>query len=298
MRVFVTGATGWIGSATVDELLRGGHRVVGLARSEDSASSLERKGALVLRGDLDDLETLRRGAADADAVIHLGNKHDWANRAESDRTERVAVQTLAGALVNSYRPFLVASAFAGVVQGRPALETDPSPAFGPDSMRGGGENLALEYVDRGVRTIITRFAPSVHGVGDRGFVNFLVAAARRHGVSAYVGDGAEAWSAVHRLDTAQLMRLGLEQAPAGARLHAVAEETIPTRTIAEAIGDFLGLPVVAIAPEAASAHFGVVGRFFGSTMTASSERTRALLGWMPVGPTLVEDIAAGAYADA
>ncbi|EPD81729.1 hypothetical protein HMPREF1207_05487 [Paenibacillus sp. HGH0039] len=183
MNVFVTGATGWIGSATVDELLKAGHKVVGLVRSDVSAASLEAKGAKVLRGDLDDLDSLRRGAAEAEAVVHLANKHDFANPAESDRAERAAVETLAEALVGTNRPFMVATGMSGLFQGRPVLETDPSPDVSPDSHRGGAENLALDYVGRGVRTIIIRFAPTVHGAGDWGFVNFLVSAARKHGVS-------------------------------------------------------------------------------------------------------------------
>jgi nucleoside-diphosphate-sugar epimerase len=295
MRVFVTGATGWIGSALVDELMTSGHQVVGLARSEKSARALASKGAGVLRGDLDDPGSLRRGAADADAVVHLANKHDWGDPAESDRAERRSVHTLAEALAGTDRPLLVA---ASLVKGRTALETDASPAVGPDSDRGGSENLALEYADRGVRTVIGRFAPSVHGPGDWGFVNFLVAAARKQGVSGYVGDGSTAWSAVHRTDAARLLRLGLESAPAGTRLHAVAEEVVPTRVIAEAVGRYLGVPTVSVDPEDAGAHFGFVGGFFAMTMTAPSALTRAALSWTPVGPTLVEDIENGAYAGA
>ena len=298
MRVFVTGASGWIGSATVAELLGAGHEVVGLARSDASAAALEAKGATVLRGDLDDLDALRRGAADADAVAHLANKHDWANPAESNRAERAAVETLAEALAGSDRPFVLASGVAGLAQGRPGTEADPSPAVGPDSPRGGSENLALDYVDRGVRTISARFAPTVHGTGDHGFIAYITAAARRHGVSAYVGDGSTAWSAVHRSDAARLVRLGLEQAPAGSRLHAVAEEAIPTREIAEAIGEALGVPVTSVAPEDAVEHFGFIGRFFALDMSAASTRTRELLGWTPTGPTLLEDIKDGAYTGA
>jgi nucleoside-diphosphate-sugar epimerase len=295
MRVFVTGASGWIGSATVAELLGAGHEVVGLARSEESAGSLAAQGAEVLRGDLDDLDALRRGAADADAVAHLANKHDWANPAESNRAERAAVETLAEALVGSDRPFLLAAGVAGLAQGRPGTEADPSRAVGPDSPRGGAENLALEYVDRGVRTISARFAPTVHGARDHGFIALITAAARRHGVSAHVGDGSMAWSAVHRSDAARLVRLGLEQAPAGSRLHAVAEESIPTRDIAAAIGEALGVPVTSVAPEDAVAHFGFIGMFFGMDMSATSTRTRELLGWTPTGPALLEDIKDGAY---
>jgi nucleoside-diphosphate-sugar epimerase len=298
MRVFVTGASGWIGSATVDELLRAGHQVVGLARSEESAASVKGQGAAVLRGDLDDLGSLRRGASEADAVVHLANKHDWADPAASDRAERAAVEAIAETLAGTGRPFAVANGISALVQGRPALETDPSPAVGPDSDRGGSENLALGYVRRGVRTIITRFAPSVHGAGDWGFVSFLAAAARKQGVSGYIGDGSAAWSAVHRSDTARLIRLGIERAPAGTRLHAVAEQAISTRTIAEAIGRALGLPVTSVAPEDADEHFGFVGSFLAMTMTASSDHTRELLAWTPTGPTLVEDIEAGAYNNA
>lgn len=191
---------------------------------------------------------------------------------------------------------MVASALAGLARGRPAAETDPSPAVGPESMRGGGENLALEYADRGVRVVSARFAPSVHGVGDHRFVAAVAAAARRHGVSGYVGDGSAAWAAAHRSDAARLVRLGLEKAPAGSRLHAVAEEAVSTRDIAEAVGRSLGVPVVPVAAGDAGEHFGFVGRFFGLDMSASSARTRDLLGWNPSGPTLLEDIAAGGYA--
>jgi nucleoside-diphosphate-sugar epimerase len=298
MRVFVTGASGWIGSATVDELLGAGHQVVGLARSDGSASSLEAKGVTVLRGDLDDLGALRRGAADADAVAHLANKHDWNNPAETDRAERAAVEALAETLAGSDRPFVLAAGVAGLAQGRPGTEADPSPAVGPDSPRGGSENLALDYVGRGVRTISARFAPTVHGMRDHGFIASITAAARRHGASAYVGDGSAAWSAVHRSDAARLVRLGLEQAPAGSRLHAVAEEAIPTREIAAAIAEALGVLVTSVAPEDAVEHFGFIGRFFALDMSASSNRTRELLDWTPTGPTLIEDIKAGAYTGA
>ena len=187
---------------------------------------------------------------------------------------------------------------AGLAQGRPGTEADPSPAVGPDSPRGGSENLALDYVDRGVRAISARFAPTVHGMRDHGFIAYITAAARRHGVSAYVGDGSAAWSAVHRSDAARLVRLGLEKAPAGSRLHAVAEEAIPTREIAEAIAEALGVPVTSVAPEDAVEHFGFIGRFFALDMSASSNRTRELLDWTPTGPTLIEDIKAGAYTGA
>ncbi|OLT05533.1 3-beta hydroxysteroid dehydrogenase [Pseudonocardia sp. CNS-004] len=298
MHVFVTGATGWIGSAVVDDLLDAGHEVTGLARSDDSAAALEKKGAGVHRGDLDDLDAIRAGAAGAEAVVHLANKHDWADPAASDAAERGAVETMLDALAGTDRPIAVANGLSGLVEGRSATEADPSPAVGPGSDRGGSENLTLEYAERGVRSMVVRFAPSVHGAGDWGFITFLAAAAREHGVSGYIGDGSTTWSAVHRNDAARLVRLGLEAAPAGSRLHAVAEEAVSTREIAEAIGHALGLPVESIAPERAAEHFGIVGSFFGLDMSASSARTRELVGWTPTGPTLIEDILAGAYGAA
>jgi nucleoside-diphosphate-sugar epimerase len=298
MRVFVTGASGWIGSATVDELLAAGHDVLGLARSDASAAALEAKGVTVLRGDLDDLDdldALRKGAADADGVVHLANKHDWSNPAASNAAERAAVETIAESLVDTQRPFVLASGVAGLAQGRPSTEEDPSPFHGPDAPRGGSENLGLEYVARGVHTVSARFAPTVHGVRDHGFIAYIAAAVREKGVSAYVGDGTNSWAAVHRSDAARLVRLGLEQAPAGSRVHAVAEEGVSTRAIAEAIGRGLGLPVSSVAPEDAVEHFGFIGSFFAMDLAASSEQTRKLLGWEPTGPTLIEDIDAGAY---
>jgi len=295
MRVFITGASGWIGSATVDELLSAGHSVLGLARSDASAAALEERGATVLRGDLDDLDALRKGATDAEGVVHLANKHDWANPAASNAAERGAVEAIAETLVDTERPFVLASGVAGLAKGRPSTEEDPSPFHGPDAPRGGSENLALEYVGRGVRAVSARFAPTVHGVRDHGFIAYIVGVAREKGVSAYVGDGTHRWAAVHRPDAARLVRIGLEQAPAGTRLHAVAEEGVPTKVIAEAIGRGLGLPVTSVAPEDAVEHFGFIGAFFAMDLSASSERTRARFGWEPTGPTLVEDIEAGAY---
>jgi nucleoside-diphosphate-sugar epimerase len=298
MRVFVTGASGWIGSATVDELIDAGHDVVGLARSDASADALTAKGITVMRGDLDDLDTLRRGARDAEAVVHLANKHNWADTSVSNRAERAAVRTIGEALIGSDRPFVLASGAAGIAAGRPAVETDRSPFDGPNSPRGGSENLALEYVDRGVRTICARFAPTVHGMGDPQFVSFIAAATRRHGVSAYIADGSNVWSAVHRGDAARLIRRGLDQAPAGTILHAVGEDAVPTREIAEAIGRAFDAPVASIAPEDAVDHFGFVGAFFAMNLPASSADTQRRLNWTPDGPTLIADIEAGAYSDA
>ncbi|MBX6384163.1 MAG: SDR family oxidoreductase [Microbispora sp.] len=296
MRVFVTGASGWIGSAVTDELLAAGHEVIGLARSDTSAAALEGKGARVLRGDLDDLDSIRRGARDADAVIHLANKHDWSDLAGTAAAERAAVQTIGEALTGTGRPFLLASAMAGLAQGRPATEDDASPFHGLDSPRGGSENLALEFVERGVHSVILRFPPTVHGTRDHGFIAVLAAVARQKGVSGYPGDGANRWAAVHVRDAARMVALGLEKAPAGARLHAVAEEGIPTRVIAEAIGRAFDLPVASIAPGDVPDHYGWIGPFFAMDMAATGTATQKLLGWTPTGPSLIDDLDAGAYA--
>lgn len=296
MQVFVTGASGWIGSAAVDELLAGGHAVTGLARSDAAAAVLEAKGVRVQRGDLDDLAGLRRGADAAEAVLHLANKHDFADPAASNAAERAAVQTISDVLAGSGRPFLFASGVAALAPDRPATEGDASPFHGPDSARGGAENLALEYVGRDVRAVSLRFSPTVHGAGDHGFISVIADAARRHGVSGYPGDGTNRWAAVHRSDAARLVTLGLAKAPAGARLHAVAEEGVTTREIAEAIGAALDLPVASVAPDDVAAHFGWIGGFFGMEMSATNAVTRELLGWTPTGPTLTEDIAAGSYS--
>jgi len=296
VRVFVTGASGWIGSTVVDELLAARHEVTGLARSEASAAALEAKGVLVCRGDLDDVESIRAGAVASEAVIHLANKHDWSNSAASNAAERAAVQTIGDALVGTDRPFLLASGVAALAPGRPATEDDPSPFHGPESPRGGSENLAFEYVGRGVRTVGLRFAPTVHGSGDHGFIAALAAIAREKGASGYPGDGSNRWGAVHRSDAGRLVAMGLEKAPAGIRLHGVAEDGIPTRDIAEAIGRALHLPVTSIPADCVQDHFGWIGTFFGMEMSATSVLTRELLGWVPSGPTLVEDIDAGEYS--
>lgn len=296
MRVFVTGATGWIGSAVVDELLAEGHEVTGLARSDASVAALRVKGARVRRGSLDDLGSIHGGAEEADAVIHLANKHDWSDPVATAAAERAAVQTIGDTLAGSGRPFLLASGVAGLASGRPATEHDTSPFHGPDSPRGGSENLALEFVDRGVRTVSLRFAPTVHGAGDHGFIAVIADVARRKGVSGYPGDGTNRWAAVHRSDAARMVALGLDRAPAGSLLHAVAEEGVPTREIAEVLGRELGLPVSSIDPDDIGDHFGWIGRFFGADFPATSEITRRMLDWAPAGPTLIEDLEAGAYS--
>ncbi|WP_314148767.1 SDR family oxidoreductase [uncultured Leifsonia sp.] len=294
MRVFVTGASGWIGSAVVPELVAAGHQVTGLARSEASAERISAAGARPHPGSLDDLESIRSGAAAADAVIHLGFRHDFTDYAASGRTERAVVQTIGDELAGSGRGFLFASGVAAT-PGRVLTEEDPSPYTGPDAPRGGGEALAFEYADRHVRPVALRFAPTVHGAGDHGFTAVLVGVARERGVAAWIGDGENRWPAVHRLDAARLVRLALEQAPAGGIVHAIGEEGIPTRAIAEAIGAGLGVPTASIAREEAAEHFGWIGGFFGMDIPASSALTRERYGWEPTGPTLLEDLAAGSY---
>lgn len=296
MHVFVTGATGWIGSAVTDELLAAGHVVTGLARSDAAAATLTAKGVTPLRGDLEDLDALRRGAAAADAVAHLGYRHDWSDIAGSGAIERRAVTTFGEELAGTGRPFVLASGVAGIRSDGPATEADPSLAVGPQSPRGGAENLALGMVDDGLHAVAVRFAPSVHGTGDHGFVAVLAELALRHGVAGYPGDGSNRWSAVHRSDAARLVVRALESAPAGARLHGVAETEVPTRAIAEALGSALGLPTASVPAADVEEHFGWIGMFVGAEMAATSEATRALLGWEPTGPGLAEDIAAGAYA--
>ena len=298
MHVFVTGASGWIGSAAVDELIAAGHVVTGLARSDASARALAAKGVSVQHGDLDDLGSIRSGALAADAVLHLANKHDFSNPAASNAAERGAVETIGEALAGTGKPFLLASGVAALTQGRPATEVDPSPFHGPEAPRGGTENLALSLVDQGVRSVALRFAPTVHGARDHGFIATIVAIARDKGVSGYPGEGTNRWAAVHRSDAARLVAGALEGAPAGSRLHAVAEEGVSTRSIAEAVGAALGVPVRSIDPEEVVAHFGWIGGFFGMDLFATSEATRQLLGWTPTGPTLLEDLAAGAYTAA
>lgn len=296
MLVFVTGASGWIGSATVDELSRAGHEVIGLARSDASAAALEAKGVRVRRGDLDELASLRAGAQEADAVVHLANKHDWSNPTASSAAERAAVQTLCETLAGSGRPLMLASGVAGLAQGRPSTEDDPSPFHGPDAPRGGSENLALEYVERGVHVVSLRFSPTTHGTGDHGFIARLAAIAREKGLSGYPVDGTNRWAAVHVCDAARMNVLALEKAPAGARLHAVGEVGVPTRVIAEAIGRAFELPVASIDADDVASHFGWIGSYFAMDLAATSNLTQQLLGWTPSGPTLVEDIDNGAYA--
>lgn len=296
MHVFVTGASGWIGSAVTDDLLAAGHQVSAIARSDASAAALASKGVTVRRGDLDDLLSIRAGAEEAAAVIHLANKHDWSDPAASNAAERSTVEAICETLAGSGRPFLFASGVAALAPGRPATEDDPSPFHGPESPRGGAENLAFDFVDRGVRSVSLRFSPTVHGMRDHGFIAILAATARDKGVSGYPGAGTNRWAAVHRSDAARMVTLALEKAPAGSRLHAVDESGVPTREIAEAIGRAFHLPVASVDDDDVADHFGWLGSFFAMDLSATSITTRMLLDWAPDGPTLVQDIDGGAYA--
>ncbi|HEY1511692.1 MAG TPA: SDR family oxidoreductase [Solirubrobacteraceae bacterium] len=295
MRVFVTGATGFIGSAVVAELLGAGHQAVGLARSDEGAEALTRAGAEVHRGSLEDLDSLARGAGAADGVIHTAYIHDFSRMDDAAQTELRAIETFAAALEGTGRPLVITTGTALVKPGEIATEEDraqPGPHAHP---RASVEVAAGALVDRGVRLSIVRPGPSVHGEGDHGFVPFLIEIARTKGTSGYVGDGSNRWPAVHRLDAARLYRLALENAPAGSVFHAIADEGVPTRQIAEIIGRHLDVPVVSIAPDQAAEHFGWIGAFFALDAPASSAITQRQLGWKPTHPGLVEDLDAGHY---
>jgi nucleoside-diphosphate-sugar epimerase len=293
MRVFVTGATGFIGSAIVRELIDAGHEVVGLARSDQAATALRSAGAEVHRGSLEDLDSLRSGAATADGVIHTAYIHDFSQMQMAAETDRRAIETLGAALEGSGRPLVITTGTALINPGAVATEEDTA-APGAHG-RLDTEQVAKQLAARGVRTSIVRPGASVHGEGDHGFVPILIDIARRQGVSAYIGDGANRWPAVHRLDAARLYRLALENALAGSVFHAVADEGVPTRVIAEIIGCHLGVPAVSISPDEASDHFGWMGAFFGIDARASSALTQERLGWSPTQMGLVEDLEQGHY---
>jgi len=298
MKIFVTGASGWIGSAVVPELLGAGHEVVGLARSDASAQRLEAAGATVQRGDLDDPEGLAKAAADSDGVIHLAFQHEVAfggNFAAAGATDRRAVEAMGAALADSDRPFVLASGMIGLTAGRVATEDDglvasPEVRANPAGRRVATALLTLSLRGIGVRSSVLRFAPTVHGDGDHGFLATLVGIARQRGVAGYVGDGTNRWPAVHRTDAARLARLAVEAAPAGSVLHAVGDEGVPFREIAEAMGRHLDIPTTSVAPEDAPDHFGHLGHFVARDIPASAVVTRDLLAWEPTGPSLLDDL--------
>ena len=293
MRVFVTGASGWIGSAAVAELVSNGHQVLGLARSDESAAAVAALGAEVHRGSLDDPASLAAAAAQCDGVVQLAYNHDFSDMAGAAQTDHRAIEAMGEVMRGSDKPYVVASGVMGLAVGRVATEHDmPDSSVHP---RIAGVEYALSLADQGVRSASVRFAPTVHGPGDHGFVATLVAIARARQVSAYIGDGSNRWPAVHRLDAARLVRMTLERAPAGSSVHAIAEEGVATRDIATAIGAGLGLPVAPIPLEEAVEHFGWLGRFFGADVPASSAMTQRMLDWQPTNPTLLDDLAAGWY---
>src|SRR5580692_10449583 len=295
MRIFVTGASGWIGSAVVPELLGAGHEVVGLARSDASAERLEAAGAAVHRGDLDDPEMLAKAAGDSDGVIHLAFQHEVAfggNFPAAAAADRRAVEAMGAALAHSDRPFVLASGLLGLIVGRVATEDDglvPGALIraNPAGLRAATGLFTLSLRGVGVRSSVLRLPPTVHGDGDNGFVATFVAIARQRGVAGYVGDGSNRWPAVHRSDAARLARLAVESAPAGSVLHAVGDEGVPFRDIAAAMGRHLGVPTESVTPAAAAEHFSPLGHFVGLDSPATANITRELLGWEPSGPTLL-----------
>jgi nucleoside-diphosphate-sugar epimerase len=293
MRVFVTGASGFIGSAVVPEILAAGHQVVGLARSDESAATVTELGGEVLRGSVDDLDVLRHGAETTDAVVHLAFRHDIAftgDCAGAAASDRAAIETFGAALAGTGKPLTIASGTATLTPGRLGTEKDMPADSGHVADRAANAALTLALVEQGVRSSVVRLTPTVHDAGDNGFIPRIIGIARDRGVSAYVGDGSQRWPAVHRRDAARLFRLAVEHAPAGTVLHAVGEEGVPLRDVATLIGVRLGLPVESIAAERAAVHFGFLGGFVSSDVPASSARTQELLGWRPNGIGLLEDV--------
>jgi nucleoside-diphosphate-sugar epimerase len=298
MRVFVTGASGFVGSAIVEELLKHGHEVLGLVRSENAVKQLEAAGAIPLPGDVNDPEMLRRGVADSDAVIHTAFNHDFSQYKASCEADRKVIETLGDALTGSGKPLVVTTGIGLLHYDRPVTEDDV-PNLKSDAIpRAATDEAANAVAARGVDVYIVRLPPSVHGAGDHGFVSMIIDIAKEKGESAYIGDGGNRWPAVHRFDAAVLYRLIVEKRPALKVLHAVAEEGIPFRDIAKAIGTGLELPVVSKTGTAAAAHFTWFEHFATIGCVASSAKTREVLGWQPTGPDLLTDIATAGYLTA
>jgi nucleoside-diphosphate-sugar epimerase len=294
MKVFVTGATGFIGQAVVQELLTAGHQVLGLVRSDASAAALSQLGVEAHRGELSDLDSLAAGARACDGVIHTAFIHDLSQFEANAQTDQRALAAMAQALEGTHKPLVATSGTAVLAPGRIGTEADAPAPDGLGRIRAASE-VVLAAADRGVRVSAVRLPPSVHDRGDHGFVPALIDVARRTGVAAYVGDGDNRWPAVHRLDAARLLRLALEKATPGSRLHGVGEEGVPMRAIAEAIGQGLGIPVRSLSADEAAAHFGWMALFIAIDNTTSSARTRESLGWQPQRPGLLADMRDSGY---